>query len=145
MSTRRVYSVLTVVFSVFMICGTAAAAVYELSPSDSSYYQGCAGLCKCPVIFVGHMEGTFELELNPLPTSSSSQYRVTDIFWNVTNFKGKVVHKITGGGIYQVDEEQGVHQLMLDLTIDRTLIYFDSGLIPNESKFPSYDFIADVG
>lgn len=146
MSTRQVYSVLfMVVFSVFMICGTAAAAVpYELSPS-SMYAQGCTGLCKCPVVDIGQIKGTFELiPLRPNPFFT--QFRVTNIFWNVVDHNGQVVHKITGSGIYQFGGESiRVHQLILDLEIDRTLIYFDSGLIPDKSKFPIISITVDRG
>ena len=152
MPTRRVYPVLfTVVFSVFMICGTAAAAAvtYELSPS-STFEQGCAGSCKCPVVIVGQIKGTFEL--TPLrPNPLFSQYRVTNILWNVVDRRGQVVHKITGSGIYQVSDDSTqstptrLHQLILDLKIDRALMFFDSGLIPDESKFPNISITVDRG
>lgn len=140
------YSVLfVVIFSVFMICGTATAAVlYGLSPG-STYYEGCVSPCSCPVANVGDIMGTFELI--PLrPTPLFTQYRLVNIHWTVADPTGKVVHKIMGSGIYQIGGEVArMHQLILDLKIDGTATHFNSGLIPDESQFPNIAITVDRG
>jgi hypothetical protein len=152
------YSVLlAVIFSVFMICGTATATSpeasvaspkvvgnpYELAPG-SNFFQGCVGSCMCPVQEVGQIEGTFELI--PLrPTPLFTQYRLVNIHWTVFNWTG-VVHKIMGSGIYQIGGEVArMHQLILNLSIDGTPIHFNSGLIPDESQFPNIAITVDQG
>ena len=143
MSARQVYSVVfAVVFSIFLICGAATAAVvYELS-SDSTYYQGCVAPCECPIGIIGQMAGTFRL--SPLrPTPLFNQYRLTYISWRVVDPNGHVVHRITGGGLYQVGG--GMHQLILDLRIDGNPAHFNSGLVVDDSQFPIISITVDRG
>ena len=146
MSTRQVYSVVfAVVFSIFLICGAATAAVvYELS-SDSTYYQGCAAPCECPIGIIGQMTGTFRLI--PLrPTPLFTQYRLAYMSWRVVDPNGQVVHKITGSGLYQVGGEVArMHQLILDLRIDGNPAHFNSGLIQDDSQFPIISITVDRG
>ena len=146
MSTRQVCSVLfAVAFGIFLICGAATAAVvYELSP-DSTYYQGCVAPCECPIGIIGQMTGTFRLI--PLrPTPLFTQYRLAYISWRVIDPNGQVVHRITGGGIYQVGGEVArVHQLILDLRIDGNPMHFNSGLIQDDSQSPIISITVDRG
>jgi len=146
MSTRQMYSVLfAVIFSIFLICGTAAAAAfYELSP-DSTYYQGCVAPCECPIGIIGQMIGTFRLI--PLrPTPLFTQYRLAYMSWRVVDPNGQVVHRITGSGLYQVGGEVArMHQLILDLRIDGNPAHFNSGLIQDDSQFPIISITVDRG
>jgi len=148
-----------VIVGLILICGTATATSpgasvaaptvvgnsYELAPG-SNFFQGCVGSCMCPVQEVGQIEGTFELI--PLrPTPLFTQYRLVNIHWTVVaNQTGMVVHEIMGSGMYQTGGKVARrHQLILDLTIDGTPTYFNSGLIPDESQFPNIAITVDRG
>lgn len=109
---------------------------YEILPS-SNFYRGCLGPCMCPVQIGGILTGTYEL--TPLtPTKLFTRYSMTDISWNVIDSQGSVVHKITGNGIYEIGRRVPLMQQMtLFLSIDaQQPVTFDSGLVPEQTRFP---------
>jgi hypothetical protein len=153
---------LAVIASMVFFCGTAVAAspaapaegtataptpvmVYELA-KGSDYYQGCVGPCLCPVQQVGEITGTFDLA--PLtPTPLFTRYSVTDIHWTVVDAQGRIVHRITGNGIYEIGGEVALMQQMtLFLSIDgKKPVTFDSGLVPEQVQFPDISITVAQG
>jgi len=155
-----------VIVGFILICGTATAAslegpvpeatadellalppievLYDLTPG-SNLFQGCMGPCMCPVQEVGQLEGTFAL--GPIsPTPLFTRYALTNIRWNVIN-SGRIIHRITGNGTYEVGGEAArMQQMTLFLSIDgKQTVTLDSGLVPVESRFPDISIKIDLG
>jgi len=122
----------------------AIGIFYELT-SDSSFFQGCVGPCMCPVQGVGQIEGTFDL-VSITPTPLFTRYAMTKIHWTVIN-SDRIIHRITGSGIYQIGGEVSLMQQMtLFLSIDgKNPVSFDSGLVPGKSSFPDISIEVDLG
>lgn len=151
---RGSHLALAVIASLLLVFGTAFAAspaapttegtvpvppwvmVYELA-EGSDYYQGCVDPCMCPVQQVSEVTGTFDLA--PLtPTPLFTRYSVTDIHWTVVDAQRRIVHSITGNGIYEIGGEVArMQQMTLFLSIDgKKPVTFDSGLIPEQIQSP---------
>lgn len=123
---------------------TSPTVLYTLG-AQSSYVEGCWGLCKCPIRLAPQFGGTFRLELLPANALSFTSYAVTDVDWSLT-WQGEEI-PITGSGSYQVGMIDGMsfHQLVLILRFgddpEPDDAVFDSGLVPSggSGDFPDLD------
>jgi len=148
MFKRGIYRCLffSVVISVILVCGTAAAAVVYKLRTGTTFQEGCVAPCMCPVMGNTDVIGTFRLvekSVDPLFT----RYRLRNISWTVVAHEGEVVHRITGYGRYRIGGEFALmQQLILIISIDGSEpMLLDSGLVPVESTFPAISISVDRG
>ena len=138
------------ILSISLTSGVSIAAqpafiiLYDLLPG-SSFQEGCAPPCMCPVMMSDNVQGTFGLMAagpGPIPLDSPqfNTYSLTGISWTVFDQTGKKVHKITGDGTYRYETVgNGVvrQQLTLNISIDgKAPVFLDSGLVVGFSQFP---------
>ena len=72
--------------------GRGESVVYELG-AESSYIEGCFGLCLCAIFYFGDVEGTMTFTPQSL-SGTADIYDVSDVQWQVNLFG------MPGGPIY---------------------------------------------
>jgi hypothetical protein len=141
--------------SVAALCAAAAvmpaqagrnqSVVYELR-DDSTYVEGCFGLCLCALFFYGTVEGTMTFTPQVL-SGTVDLYDVSDVQWQVNLFDMPGGPIYTGSGTYTIFKEVApLQQLQLELdTEDLDPIVYDSGLEPIDAKFPQINVQISMG
>lgn len=115
-----------------------AVLSFELS-TQSDFATGCQGpsQCACPVLLVGPVEGTFELQQLALPLPPIFDYAVQNLQWTINPGTTSAV-SVTGSGIYQRDILTGMHSMLLDLDVGGvSQQYLSVGFVAGSSSFPN--------
>jgi hypothetical protein len=109
---------------------------YEVT-QRSQIGEGCFGLCACPIVLHGGLEGGFVLH----PRGAEGSFQVFDVRqvkWVYPAMFGNSTTFVTGAGTWRVDSAARLQQLDLELVLSgQAPAPYGSGLVPLTVDFPA--------
>ncbi|MFN0058990.1 MAG: hypothetical protein ACKVX7_11080 [Planctomycetota bacterium] len=130
--SRLLLAVFFLVVTVMTSPVGAQTTTYEVNSGGLS--QGCLPPCLCPIVFLGEVSGSFDLEFTGVDGTYDT-YNLINVQLVVT--AGGMASDLTGTGTYRVDIAAGVHAMTMEIVyFGATTLVETFGDQPIDPAFP---------